>query len=176
MNWLTLILLVAKLANTKNAKILKIYRNPGIWLLIWEYSMRAIHWVPIWEGLDDLKYICVIVHWTKVALALEGLTRLTPRFLKCKAQGRKDFWKTFKPSHVGIHWIALTEYSKMSTHFQGFSHFSGFLHHFVLVKLANISIRVKVGREGVEKVTCPHHAALLYFLLVPTSLTHCLAL
>ena len=30
------------------------------------------------------------------------------------------FWKTSKPSHVGIHWIALTEYSQMSIHMPGF--------------------------------------------------------
>ena len=29
----------------------------------------------------------------------------------------------FKPCHVGIHWIALTEYSQMSTHLLGFRSF-----------------------------------------------------
>ena len=43
-----------------------------------------------------------------------------------KAQGQKDFWKTSKPCHVGIHWIALTEHSQMSTHVPGFQSFSGF--------------------------------------------------
>ena len=37
-----------------------------------------------------------------------------------KAQGCRDFCKPSKPSHVGIHWIALTEYSQMSTHVPGF--------------------------------------------------------
>ena len=33
------------------------------------------------------------------------------RLLSSKTQGRKDFRKkTFKPCHVGIHWIGLTEY------------------------------------------------------------------
>ena len=31
----------------------------------------------------------------------------------------------------------------MSTHLTGLNHFSGFLHHFVLAKLANSSVRVK---------------------------------
>ena len=26
--------------------------NPGIWVLIWECPTRAIHWIPIWQGLD----------------------------------------------------------------------------------------------------------------------------
>ena len=34
-----------------------------------------------------------------------------------------------KPCHVGIHWIALTEFSQMGTHVAGFQSFSGFLHH-----------------------------------------------
>ena len=39
------------------------------------------------------------------------------------AQGRKDFWRPFKPCHVGIHWIPLPEYSQMSTHLPGFRSF-----------------------------------------------------
>ena len=38
------------------------------------------------------------------------------RLLLSKAQ---DFWKPSKPSHVGIHWKALVEYSQMSTHVAG---------------------------------------------------------
>ena len=48
--------------------------------------------------------------------------------------------KTSKPSHVGIHWIALVEYSHkyyLSSQFV-------FLHHFVLTNLATTSIRVKL--------------------------------
>ena len=66
------------------------------------------------------------------------------RLLSSQAQGRKDFWKPFKPCHVSIHWIALVEYFEMSTHLLGFQSFSGFLHHFVLAKLATTSIRVNL--------------------------------
>ena len=60
------------------------------------------------------------------------------------AQGHKYFRKPSKPCHVGIYWIPLTEYSRVSTHVAGFqSFFRGFLHHFVVAKLANISIRVR---------------------------------
>ena len=48
-----------------------------------------------------------------------------------------------KPCHVGIHHIALAEYSQVSTHMPGFQLFSGFLLHFVLVILATSSIRVE---------------------------------
>ena len=49
-------LLVADLANTKLCKkTLKNDWNPGTWVLIWEYSARAILWVPTWQGLDGLQ-------------------------------------------------------------------------------------------------------------------------
>ena len=72
-----------------------------------------------------------------VCVALEGLTFPMLRLHFSKAQ---DIGKASKPGHVGIHWIALAEYSQMSTHLcQGFSHF---LHQFVIAELANSSIRV----------------------------------
>ena len=37
-----------------------------------------------------------------------------------KVQGHKDLGKPSEPCHVGIHWIALIEYSQMSTHVPGF--------------------------------------------------------
>ena len=52
-------------------------------------------------------------------------------------------WKPSKPYHVGIHWIALAEYSQMSTRVPGFQSFSWFLRHFVLAKLDSSSISVK---------------------------------
>ena len=39
-----------------------------------------------------------------------NLTLPMLRLLTSKAQGHKDFWKTSKPCHVGIHHIALAEY------------------------------------------------------------------
>ena len=45
------------------------------------------------------------------------------RLLSSKAQGCKDFWKPSKPCFVGIHWIALAEYSQMSTNMPGIKSF-----------------------------------------------------
>ena len=51
-NFLTLMLLVATLANTKWCK------NPEKWsktwqmVLIWECSARAFKWIPTWQGLN----------------------------------------------------------------------------------------------------------------------------
>ena len=52
---LTLLLLVANLANIKCAKNLKNDWNPGTWVLIWEFSARAIQWVPTRQGLDGFQ-------------------------------------------------------------------------------------------------------------------------
>ena len=54
---------------------------------------------------------------------LHGLTLPMLRLLSSKGQGRKDSWKPSKPCHVGTHWIALAEYSQMSTHLPGFHWF-----------------------------------------------------
>ena len=55
--------------------------------------------------------------------------------------------KSSKPCHVGIYWIALAKYSRMSTHLPGLQSFSWFLHHFVTAKLATSSIRYNRGKN-----------------------------
>ena len=45
----------ANFANIKWCKNLKNDWNPGKWVLIWEYSVRAIQWIPIWQGLDGFQ-------------------------------------------------------------------------------------------------------------------------
>ena len=56
-----------------------------------------------------------------------SLTLLMLRLRSFKTQGRRDFLKSSKLCHVGIHWKALSEYrySQMSIMCQGFSYFSG---------------------------------------------------
>ena len=49
---LTFTLLVANLANTKWCKKPEKDWNPGIWVFIWDYSVRASKWIPTWQGLD----------------------------------------------------------------------------------------------------------------------------
>ena len=38
-----------------DAKILEDNWNPGTWVLIWEYSLRAIQWIPTRQGLDGFQ-------------------------------------------------------------------------------------------------------------------------
>ena len=46
------------LANTKWCRNPENGWNPGIWVLIWEYSTRAFQWIPTWQGLDGFqKYL-----------------------------------------------------------------------------------------------------------------------
>ena len=69
------------------------------------------------------------------------------RLLSSKAQGSNVFWKPFKPCHVGIHWIALTECSHMSTHVPGFqTFFIFFVSICIQAKLATSGIILRVKR------------------------------
>ena len=88
-----------------------------------------------WKGVN--------LHVMVKYLFSKTLTLPMLRLLSSKAQGCKDFWKSPKPCYVGIWWIALSEYSLMSTHVPGFQSFFRVLHNFVLAKLADSSIRVK---------------------------------
>ena len=73
-NMLTLVLLVANFAITKWCKNLKNDWNSDTWVLIWKYSVRDFQWMATWQGFKIvIKYICILVLWTKVALALEVL-------------------------------------------------------------------------------------------------------
>ena len=83
----------------------------------------------------------------------------------------KDFWKSSKPCHVGIHWIALTKCSRMSTHLAGFQSFFSI---FVLAKLATSSIRVKgyVPSHWFKNVRL--HRVDITFFADPTLGTHTL--
>ena len=60
-----------------------------------------------------------------------------------KPKDAKIFENHLNPVMLGIHLKALAEFSHLSTHLPGSSHFPGFFHHFVLAKLATSSIRVK---------------------------------
>ena len=61
---------------------------------------------------------------------------ILPMLTTC-AQKSKDFWKPSKPCHVGIHWIALAEYSQMSTHVPGFQSFFRFFASFCIGQIRN---------------------------------------
>ena len=63
------------------------------------------------------------------------------KLLRPKHKNAMIFWKTSKPCHVGIHWIALAEHSHMSTHVPVFQSFSGV---FAFAKLATSSISLRV--------------------------------
>ena len=55
-----------------------------------------------------------------VAKETRVLTLVMLRLRLSEAQVCKDFFKRPKPCCVGIHWIALAEYSQMNTHVPGF--------------------------------------------------------
>ena len=113
----------------------------------WKYCSKqtAATLYSTWIN-DRVSNTFINISWSWPFLKLTSfwlypLTLPMLRLLSSKAQWRNDFWKPSKPCHVGIRWDALAEYFQMSTHMLGFQ-FSGFLHHFVLAKLATTSIRV----------------------------------
>ena len=75
------------------------------------------------------------------------LTLPVLRHFLTKDKGYTDFWKTSKPCHVGIHWKALAEYSRMNNHAPRFQSFFRFSYHFVSVKLATSSIKDKMAEH-----------------------------
>ena len=118
---LTLLLLVANLANTKwwrktwklgnyplcyrwvtlpilnDARNLKNDWNLGIWVLIWKYSGWAVLWIPAWHGPDDFQKRCLKT-WTP------------------------EEW--LKPWHMGTHMKVLSVSYPMNTNMTGFRWFS----------------------------------------------------
>ena len=52
---LTLLVAIRRWPVQNHANILKNHWNHGIWVLVWEYSMRAIQWVPTWQGFSNFR-------------------------------------------------------------------------------------------------------------------------
>ena len=85
------------------------------WRVVRWISFSNIFWkLLLWKRYHQNSQVVL------TAAGMNGLTLPLLWLLSFKAHGCKDFCKPSKPCHVGIHWIALTEYSQMSTHMSGF--------------------------------------------------------
>ena len=107
------------------------------------YSETSKTSVKLWDVNTSFVHIFLdpfpLLHNRKYLLTLPML-----RLLLSKAQGCKDFWKSSKPCHVGIHWIAFTEYFQTSTHLPGFQSFFRIFASFCIGQdKVTSSIRVK---------------------------------
>ena len=72
---------------------------------------------------DNLYFRSVIDLHNKDKLLADYIIRINPSTAEAnfvQSTRIQRFWKTSKPCHVGIHWIALAEYSQMSSHMPGF--------------------------------------------------------
>ena len=67
------------------------------------------------KGISQIESVAVLD-----PSGMKGLSLPVLRLLSSKAQGNKEFKNISKPCHVGIHSIAITQYSQMSTHVPGF--------------------------------------------------------
>ena len=107
---------------------------------LWSYMMKS--YLPCKAGtLWCLPALQPFWNFLPAHLARQPLTLCCWWQQSPKAQERKNLWKLSKPCLVGIHWIALAEYSHMSTHLPGFQ---WFFRIFVSANLVISSIRVKV--------------------------------
>ena len=62
---------------------------------------------------------CLLINYTyNNTIQFKRLSNSEATFVQITRMQRLT--KTLKPCHVGIHWIALTEYSQMHTHMPGF--------------------------------------------------------
>ena len=77
-----------------------------------------------------------------VLIKARHLTLPMLRLRSSNAQERKDFWKPPKPCHVCTHWIALNEYSRMSTHMPGFQCFFRIFALFCICQLRTIRVNI----------------------------------
>ena len=112
------------------------------------YSSENTQWMLSNEYQHDrvsmiFKILWFFVPEKKVVLALKGLTLPMLRLLSSKPQGCKNLWKPSKRCHVGIHLKALAEHYDEWPCARVLFILSGFLHHFVLAKLATSSKRIK---------------------------------
>ena len=80
----------------------------------------------------------------------------------------KRFLKPSKPCQVGIHWIALAEYSQMSTHVPGFQSFSGVF--FCIFWIGQIRLGVKKAFQESWLKTLHGGCMFMIFILLSPSI------
>ena len=88
-----------------------------LWVLIWEYFMRAIQWVPTWQDLMVFKKLCILVHWAKVALALDGLKGTLEKWYESRITGRVNL--PYSQNFKSAKWYGLPQVSKPLLHSGG---------------------------------------------------------
>ena len=108
----------------------------------------------IWLVSINLQHVNTLIFSSHTAKIMIFLTHVNPSNAEATSV---QSTKTLKPCHVGIHWIALIEYSQMSTRVpmcQGCSHFTVFLHHCVMPKLATSSIKLRTKTKLDKRLSC----------------------
>ena len=101
-------------------------------LCLWENNNSQFHV----GNCDTYKPFILFTHAAnKIVLTFYAILSIFT--LSSKAQGLKYFRKPSKSSHVGIHWIALTQYSHKSTHVPGFQYFLRFFASFCIGQISH---------------------------------------
>ena len=105
--------------------------NPVIWVLIWEYSARALQWIPTWQGLDDFqKSLCpCVLNRSSFSIGRVNpavmLRLLLSNVQECKRMGKFVLTKSCGYSKESSRWIVLDEYpfDRVSVNFHFVLHY-----------------------------------------------------
>ena len=85
-------------------KTLKNDWNPDIWVLIWEYSGRAIQWIPTWQGLDLFQIFLHTCAWDKSSFSIGRVKSHLLMFKRLYMKGLPSVpWWTSGRRHC--HWL-----------------------------------------------------------------------
>ena len=90
--------------------------NPGTRVLIWEYSARAIKWIPTWQGYDDFHdFFCFFVHLIKVTSASKALSVPKKSMVRAGVVVHISVTLQEKIIHVAEQWVKLWRAESSST-------------------------------------------------------------
>ena len=78
-------LLVANFANTKSCK--KAKKMAETLALIWEYSVRAIQWIPRWHGLDGFQNFLYVSSMEESQEFIKGVIKGTVQIRQLGVEG-----------------------------------------------------------------------------------------
>ena len=106
---------------------------------IWENTLRKIflHYYQQLLFKHFVKLFLISKLLSKVPKIPTTISKVSLDPSNDRGTFSKDFWKTSIPCHVHIHWIALAEYSQMSTQMTGCQSFLRFFASFCIGQISH---------------------------------------
>ena len=168
--------MLANLANTKySRKNLKNDCNLDKWVLIWEYSVRAIQWIPTWQGFDFWFLIfqknlhpCALGK-SSLSIGMEGLIKKVQCFPDCQNMTGRQI-ASQRETALALLLIDIHVYWKIRSQFLLCTEFSGILYFFLscmedaglpakAIDWSPLWIRLPISQAPLPQYT--YHASLI---------------